>query len=185
MNNRSDGVDTVSEMDAMAEPVKGTWQGKIGTFVAIVAGVLALDIMTKLLVQRYLLVYEQRDIIGEYLKLTYIHNTGAAFGIQLGPYSRQIFLLLSLVALVALAMMYYYTPLADKLRLASIALICGGAVGNLLDRVRSDRGVVDFLDIGIDNIRWPVFNVADMAVTAGAIILALSLWKEEKRDGVR
>jgi signal peptidase II len=185
MNNRSGSVDTVGEMDAMVVPVKGSWQGKIGIFAGIVAGVLALDILTKVLVQRYLLVYEQRPVIGDYLKLTYIHNTGAAFGIQLGPYSRQIFLVLSLVALVALAMMYYYTPVADRLRLASIALICAGAVGNLLDRVRSEKGVVDFLDIGVGNVRWPVFNVADMAVTAGAIILALSLWNEEKRDGGR
>jgi signal peptidase II len=177
-------VDGVTEMDAVPQTVQGTWgQNKLALFGGIVGAVLAFDIFTKQLVQRKMLVYEQRDIIGEYLRLTYIHNTGAAFGIQLGPYSREIFLVLSLVALVALAMMYYYTPLADRLRLASIALICGGAVGNLIDRVRSEHGVVDFLDVGIGTVRWPVFNVADMAVTAGAIILALSLWKEEKREG--
>ena len=178
-------MDSVSGLETMAEPVQGSWQGKIGIFAAIVGAVLALDIFTKQLVQRYLLVYEQRDIIGEYLKLTYIHNTGAAFGISLGAYSRQIFLVLSLVALVALLMMYFYTPVVDRLRLASIALICGGAIGNLIDRVRSQNGVVDFLDVGIGSMRWPVFNVADMAVTAGAVILALSLWKEEKREGGR
>ncbi|MGH7447666.1 MAG: signal peptidase II, partial [Longimicrobiales bacterium] len=57
---------------------------------------------------------------------------------------------------------------------------CGGAVGNLIDRVRSASGVVDFIDVGVGSVRWPVFNVADMAVTTGAIILALSLWKEEQ-----
>ena len=148
---------------------------KAGIMGAILTVVLALDIVTKALVQRNMLVYEQRDVIGEYVRLTYIFNTGAAFGIQLGPYSRQIFLVLSLVALIALAMMYYYTPIMDRLRLASIALICGGAIGNLIDRVRSENGVVDFLDVGIGTMRWPVFNVADMAVTAGAIVLALSL----------
>lgn len=180
-------MDSASNMDAVAAgPVTGSLsRNKVGMFIGIVVGVLTLDIITKLIVQRSLLVYEQRDIIGEYLRLTYIHNTGAAFGIQLGPYSRQIFLVLSIVALVALAMMYYYTPLHDKLRLASIALICGGAVGNLIDRVRSQTGVVDFIDVGIGNVRWPVFNVADMAVTAGAVILALSLWKEEKHEGGR
>jgi signal peptidase II len=186
MNNRSESVDSVSEMNGVTGmPAATLDRNKIGIFIGIVAGVLTLDIITKIMVQRYLLVYEQRDIIGEYLRLTYIHNTGAAFGIQLGPYSRQIFLVLSLVALIALAMMYYYTPLMDRLRLASIALICGGAIGNLIDRVRSENGVVDFLDVGIGTVRWPVFNVADMAVTAGAIILALSLWKEEKREGGR
>jgi hypothetical protein len=73
-----------------------------------------------------------------------------------------------------------FTPVADRLRLTAIALICGGAIGNLIDRVRSESGVVDFIDVGVGNIRWPVFNVADIAVTTGAIILALSLWKEEQ-----
>ncbi|MEO5511234.1 MAG: signal peptidase II [Longimicrobiales bacterium] len=177
-------MDSATDIDALprSEATGGIGQ-RLVIFIGIVGSVLALDILTKFVVQRNLLVYEQRDVIGEYLRLTYIHNTGAAFGIQLGPYSREIFLVLSLVALVALAMMYYYTPLQDRLRLASIALICGGAVGNLIDRVRSEHGVVDFLDVGIGNVRWPVFNVADMAVTAGAVILALSLWKEEKREG--
>jgi signal peptidase II len=104
----------------------------------------------------------------------------------LGEHSRIIFLVLSAVALVALGAMYWFTPATDRLRLAAIALICGGALGNLTDRVRSQAGVVDFLDIGVGTVRWPVFNVADMAVTAGAIILALSLWKEEKKvDGSR
>ena len=55
-----------------------------------------------------------------------------------------------------------------------------GAIGNLLDRIRSHEGVVDFLDVGLRDLRWPVFNVADVAVTVGAILLALSLWKEEQ-----
>ena len=162
---------------------RGFAASKIGIMSGILAVVLVLDIITKALVQRSMLLYEQRDVIGEYVRLTYIFNTGAAFGIHLGPYSRQIFLVLSLVALIALAAMYYYTPISDRLRLASIALICGGAIGNLIDRVRSENGVVDFLDVGIGTMRWPVFNVADMAVTAGAIVLALSLWKEEQREG--
>ncbi len=177
-------MDRANGVGAVPQPaVVGGLRDKVGLILGILVSVLSLDIVTKYLVQRNLLVYEQRDIIGEYLRLTYIHNTGAAFGISLGPYSREIFLVLSLVALVALAMMYYYTPLQDRMRLASIALICAGAIGNLIDRVRSERGVVDFLDVGVGSVRWPVFNVADMAVTAGAVILALSLWKEEKREG--
>jgi signal peptidase II len=98
-------VDSVSDMGTMPATAEGTLRNKVGLFVAILTGVLTLDIITKYVVQRSLLVYEQRDVIGEYLRLTYIHNTGAAFGIQLGPYSREIFLVLSLVALLALAMM--------------------------------------------------------------------------------
>jgi signal peptidase II len=114
------------------------------------------------------------------VKITYIHNRGAAFGIDLGPYSRYIFLILSLIALVALAGMFWVTPARDRVRLTAISLICAGAIGNLLDRIRSHEGVVDFLDVGLRELRWPVFNVADVAVTVGAILLALSLWKEEQ-----
>jgi len=153
-------------------------------FATIVCGVLAVDIFTKELVVRTIGLYQQIPIIGDYVRLTYIHNPGAAFGIEVGEHSRIVFLVLSLLALLALGAMYWFTPAADRMRLAAIALICGGALGNLLDRVRSAAGVVDFLDVGVGTVRWPVFNVADIAVTTGAIILALSLWKEEKRvDG--
>ena len=166
------------------EGVRATQLSKAAIFAVIVLGVVLLDFTTKWLVQRSFTLYEQVDIIGDYVRLTYIFNPGAAFGIHLGPYSRLIFLALSIVALAALAGMYWATPLSDRMRLAAIALICGGAIGNLLDRLRSQRGVVDFLDVGIGSIRWPVFNIADIAVTTGAIILALSLWNEERRvDG--
>jgi signal peptidase II len=66
------------------------------------------------------------------------------------------------------------------MRLLALALVCGGAVGNLIDRVRSSRGVVDFIDVGVGSYRWPTFNVADIAVTCGAVALALVLWSEGK-----
>lgn len=160
------------------------WQaGKVVLFAGVLAGVVVLDVSTKLLVQQHFHLHQQVDIIGEYLRLTYIYNPGAAFGIHLGEYSREIFLVLSLVALAALVGMYWFTPASDRVRLMAISLICAGAIGNLIDRIRSEAGVVDFIDIGVGNIRWPVFNVADMAVTTGAIILALSLWREEQGTG--
>lgn len=166
----------------------GSWApGKVGLFIGILGTVVTLDVATKLMIQRTFRLYQQVDVIGDYVRLTYIHNPGAAFGIHLGAYSRIIFLVLSLIALIALAGMYWATPAKDRVRLASIALICGGAIGNLIDRVRSEAGVVDFLDVGIADLRWPVFNVADIAVTTGAIFLALSLWREDqeprRRDG--
>jgi signal peptidase II len=159
------------------------WTGaKVALLLGILGGVLVLDVSTKLLVQANFHLYQQVDLVGEYLRLTYIYNPGAAFGIHLGQYSREIFLVLSVVALAALLAMYWYTPVTDRVRLMSIALICGGAIGNLIDRIRSEAGVVDFIDVGVGTIRWPVFNIADMAVTTGAIILALSLWREEQRS---
>jgi signal peptidase II len=62
----------------------------------------------------------------------------------------------------------------------ALGLVCGGAIGNLIDRVRSPIGVVDFLDIGFRDWRWPTFNVADMAVSIGAFLLAWALWGEEE-----
>lgn len=151
-------------------------------FAVLVGGIVIFDYATKALVQNSMHLYQQIDLIGEYVRLTYIYNPGAAFGIHLGPHSRMIFLLLSAVALMALAGMYWFTPARDRVRLGAIALICGGAMGNLIDRVRSHHGVVDFLDLGVGDIRWPIFNVADIAVTTGATILALSLWNEERPE---
>lgn len=156
-------------------------RGKLGLFLAIFGTVVTLDVITKALIQRSFRLYQQVDLVGDYIRLTYIYNPGAAFGIHLGDYSRVIFLVLSLVALVALGAMYWTTPGRDRVRLSAIALICAGAIGNLIDRVRSSAGVVDFLDVGIGDLRWPVFNVADIAVTTGAIFLALSLWQEEQQ----
>jgi signal peptidase II len=169
---------TDRERSSMAQGMTG---GKAVLFGGVLGGVVALDLVTKLMVQRTVDLYQQIPIVGDYIRLTYIHNPGAAFGIELGDHSRIIFLVLSGIALLALGAMYWFTPASDRLRLASIALICGGALGNLMDRVRSAAGVVDFLDVGVGTVRWPVFNVADIAVTTGAIVLALSLWKEEKR----
>lgn len=164
------------------DSAQGRARTKAALLGAVVAGILVFDLGTKLLVQRHLDLYRQVDVIGEYVRLTYIYNPGAAFGISVGLYSRQIFLGLSVVALSALIGMYRYTPAGDRIRLLAIALICGGATGNIIDRVRSEAGVVDFIDVGVGDIRWPIFNIADMAVTAGAIILAISLWNEERRS---
>lgn len=153
--------------------------GKTALFWSIVIGVIALDILTKWVVERTLQPYDPIPVWGDFFRLTYIFNPGAAFGLHLGEYSRWIFLTLSTVATVVLFAMYRATPAADRLRIAALALVTAGAVGNLIDRVRSDRGVVDFLDFGLGAARWPVFNVADIGVTIGALLLALSLWREE------
>lgn len=163
------------------------WSGsKVRIFGGVLGAVLALDVATKLLVQHRFRLYQQVELLGDYIRLTYIHNPGAAFGIYLGEHSRVIFLALSVVALGVLVAMYWGTPAGNRVRLTAIALVCAGAIGNLIDRLRWDRGVVDFMDIGFGDLRWPVFNVADVAVTTGAILLALSLWQEEhgrEREG--
>src|SRR5262245_2173545 len=172
---------STAEMSARSNGAVRSWNGgKLRLLGSILFVVVVADYVTKVIIQRNFYEFQKVNVIGEYLKITYIYNTGAAFGIHLGPYSRYIFLGLSLIALVALAGMYWATPANDRVRLSAISLICAGAIGNLVDRIRSPSGVVDFLDVGIGDLRWPVFNVADIAVTSGAILLALSLWKEEQ-----
>ena len=95
-----------------------------GLLARVLLACVALDLITKLMIRRNFYQYDQVNLIGDYVRITYIHNPGAAFGINLGPYSRSIFLGLSVVALVALGGMYWVTPARDRLRLLAISLIC-------------------------------------------------------------
>lgn len=168
----------------MANPEVG--RGRI--FWPVIATVVLSDIVTKWIAVRDL--YPRgvpREVFGEVVRLTLVYNRGAAFGLNVGEYSRWIFLVLTIAALVILAQLYRATPARDIARTLAIALVSGGAVGNLIDRIRGPQGVVDFIDIGIGDMRWPTFNVADMAVSTGAILLAWVLWGEERpeRAGAR
>jgi signal peptidase II len=120
------------------------------------------------------------EVIGEAVRFTLVHNPGAAFGLHVGPYSRWVFMTLTVVALAILAWLYQSTREGHVSRTLALALVCGGAIGNLIDRVRSDMGVVDFIDIGFGDSRWPTFNVADMAVSSGAFLLAWVLWEDDR-----
>jgi len=117
-------------------------------------------------------------IIGEWVTLQLVYNPGAAFGINVGEHSRWVFTILAVVALIVLGSMVRQTEPSQKARLLALGLVCGGAIGNLIDRLKNAQGVVDFIDVGIGAHRWPTFNVADMAVSCGAIGLALILWSE-------
>jgi signal peptidase II len=147
-------------------------------FWTILGTVLVLDLATKVLAQLLLARHLPLEIVGDWIQLRLVYNEGAAFGLHLGEYSRWIFLVLSVIALIVLGSMMRTTHPGDRLRLGALGLVCGGAAGNLIDRLRSPQGVVDFLDIGVGALRWPTFNVADSAITIGAIALATSLWLE-------
>ena len=148
-----------------------------GTLITVVA----LDLVTKLIAAATLSPQHiPHEIIGNHVRLTLVYNPGAAFGLNLGIYSRWIFMALTAGALVILGRLYKATRDGDFLRTIALGLVCGGAVGNLIDRVRSAAGVVDFIDVGVGDLRWPTFNVADMAVSVGAFLLAWVLWGEER-----
>jgi signal peptidase II len=157
--------------------------GRSRVFWPIVVTVVLSDILTKWIAVRDL--YPRgvpRAVFGDVVRLTLVYNRGAAFGLHLGQYSRWIFLGLTIAALVILAQLYRTTSARDIARMLAIALVSGGAIGNLIDRIRGPQGVVDFIDIGIGDMRWPTFNVADMAVSTGAILLAWVLWGEDRAE---
>jgi signal peptidase II len=150
-------------------------------FIATAIMTVVLDLITKLIAEATLLRTPGIAVVGDWVQLRLVYNPGAAFGLSVGPYSRWIFFVVALVAVFVLARMSRTSPAGDKFRQFALGLVAGGAAGNLIDRVRSARGVVDFLDVGIGALRWPTFNVADIAVSCGAIALAISLWREDAR----
>jgi len=150
-------------------------------FWPVIAFVAVMDVVTKAMAERALVPQRvPHEVLGDYVRLTLVYNPGAAFGLHLGPQSRWIFTILTVVALTILWRLFRATRRGDTLRVLALALVCAGAIGNLIDRLRSDLGVVDFLDVGVGTTRWPTFNVADMAVSVGAILLAWVLWQEDR-----
>jgi signal peptidase II len=142
------------------------------------AAVVVADLVTKLFAESLLARRLPINVVGEWVRLRLVYNEGAAFGLHLGEHSRWIFFGLAVLALIILGSMVRSTKPGDRLRLLALALVCGGATGNLVDRIRSADGVVDFIDAGVRDWRWPTFNVADSAITVGAIALAIILWLE-------
>src|SRR6185312_16077902 len=118
-------------------------------FGATTIAIVAADLITKAMAVASLAVGIPRDVMGGAVRLALVYNPGAVFGINFGPPSRGIFLALTIGALSILVLLYRGTRPGDMPRTLAIALVAGGAVGNLIDRVRSPAGVVDFIDVGI------------------------------------
>ena len=142
--------------------------------------VMILDLVTKRWALEAL-VDRRGELFGGLVPLTLAFNKGAAFGLSVGEDSRWFFVPVTVAALALLTYILRHTDSKDYLRIWAIALVVSGAVGNLYDRVRWSQGVVDFLgpiDLGFYD--FPIFNVADIAITCGAILLALSFWIEDR-----
>ncbi len=142
--------------------------------------VLILDQVTKAWVHAQMALYQSIEIIPNFFHLTYLRNTGAAFGLLAGSRSGLRIVFFILVSAVAMGCIFY---LLKNLRpgqtswVASLSLILGGAMGNLIDRVRLGE-VIDFMDFHWYAWHWPAFNVADSAITIGVILLAYQMiWK--------
>ncbi|MGI8545713.1 MAG: signal peptidase II [Gemmatimonadaceae bacterium] len=150
-------------------------------FWAVIVVVVTVDVLTKwAAVYGLVPEYTPHEIVGEFVRFTLAYNPGAAFGLSVGSASRWIFTVLTLVALGVLWSLYRTTREGDYLRTLALALVSAGAIGNLIDRVRWSRGVVDFIDVGVGQHRFWTFNVADSAVTVGAILLGWVLLQQDR-----
>jgi signal peptidase II len=140
--------------------------------------VIAIDQISKFLTKTFMHVSQSEEVFGDFLRYTYIENPGMAFGIQIG--NRTLFTIFSIVASLVIFIYLIRTKGDQKYVKLALSLILGGAIGNLIDRVLFGS-VVDFIDMGIGDLRWPVFNVADMSVSIGMIILVFFILFEKKQ----
>lgn len=146
---------------------------------AAVMVILGFDVYTKQWALENLHFAETTKLL-DIVPITLTFNEGGGFSLTFGSYSRWIFTSIALIILLVLLYFYSKTPLDHWLRLLALSMISAGALGNLIDRLRWDHGVVDFIgpfDLGF--MLWPIFNIADMAVSTGGVLLVLSLWKSK------
>jgi signal peptidase II len=142
--------------------------------------VLLVDCTTKELAVEHLTPpHVPHEVLGSAVRLTLTYNPGMALGIDL---PRPLLIALAFGAIVVLLRLYRRLSGRDRALAAALGLLCGGAAGNLYDRVRGTRGVVDFIDIGAGDLRFWTFNVADVGVTLGALLLALLLWRRDQEQ---
>ena len=137
----------------------------------VAVGTFVLDQATKRLVEHGMSPGTQVDVVGDWVRLTHVLNPGAAFGWFAG--NRGTLVTLSLLASVTVASLAWFRPVSRPVA-AALGLVLGGALGNLADRLRLG-GVVDFLSLGVGETRWPVFNLADVALSLGIVGLAVAL----------
>lgn len=170
---------------------KIVWKSEVRLFenkylkLIFIAGiVILLDQVTKIIVLKYMPLYHSIPIIPGFFSLTHIHNPGGAFGFLAGqgPLVRKlVFIVVSFLALCLILYFYRVTPRSYSLLSTALALIFGGAAGNLVDRIRFGK-VVDFFDFYIANMHWPAFNIADSAISIGMCILLFHILFKKMPD---
>ena len=139
------------------------------TFFGISAGVVILDILTKLWVEAKLSIGESFAVIKDLFHITFVKNYGISFGLFNQSQLRWLWIIVAIGAI--LIIFYYYIRIESMLMLIAVSFILGGAIGNVIDRLL--RGfVIDFVDFRF----WPAFNIADSAITIGAALLIIYWW---------
>jgi len=146
-----------------------------------------LDQATKIWVDKTLRIYETHTILPGLLDLHYIRNTGAAFGFLSGSHAGfriPFFVLVSVVAVGIILFLFHKLEDSEIMMPLALSLVLGGAIGNLLDRVRLGE-VIDFILVHYKGFHWPAFNVADIAITVGVSLLVLRVFLLDSRRKVK
>ena len=159
-----------------------TLQGRYVLLLVVSLVIVVVDQATKIFIMHTMRLHESIPIIPGYFHLTYIRNPGAAFGIfasSSSAFRLVFFVITTMIALGLLGIIFYRLHIDDRWGQLTIASIVGGAIGNLLDRLRFGE-VIDFLDVHVNGYHWPAFNVADSAISIGVVSLLILFAVEKK-----
>jgi signal peptidase II len=146
--------------------------------------VVALDQATKAIVVRNMALHQSIVLVDGFFALTYVRNTGAAFGVLAGRmHALRIAFFLAVSAGAVALLAWFLRGIAAERRalVAACGAVIGGAIGNMIDRIASGE-VVDFLDVFVGTYHWPAFNVADSAITVGVLVLCLDAFRQPERS---
>lgn len=151
--------------------------GKYKILIIISFLIVASDQITKAMIVRLITPYTSKTIIPGMFNITHIYNPGGAFGFMAGQSTLVRTILFLIVSAIAIGFIFYFyksTPKTHPVLASGFALIFGGAIGNMIDRIRLGT-VVDFLDFYIKDLHWPAFNIADSAISVGMAIFLFHL----------
>ena len=163
-------------------PVTAARAGKARHFWPVAAAVFLTDCATKAVAVHDLTPERvPHPVFGDLVRFTLAYNPGSAMSLVEGPWATFLLSVAAMAALVALWVCYRRTGPSARLQVIALALVWGGAAGNLRDRLWTTRGVVDFIDVGLGGTRFWIFNLADAAITAGALMLALIVSRQPSR----
>lgn len=152
---------------------------------ALSALIIIADQITKYAASSMLLMHEPVAIL-PFFNFTLMHNTGAAFSFlaDQGGWQRWFFAVLALGVSIVLAVWLYRLKAHEKRLALALSLVLGGAIGNLIDRVYYGY-VIDFIDVYYNSSHWPAFNIADSAISIGAVMLVMDTFRNKEKSGVK
>ena len=150
---------------------------KLILFISVIG--IIIDRITKILIVNYLTIHHKIIVIKNFFHITYVKNFGAAWSILSG--NKIILICIALIALFFLLASIINQEKVTKFDSVAYGLVVGGIVGNLLDRVVFGY-VIDFLDFNIFGYNYPVFNIADMLIVIGALLMAISVFRSDKNE---